>query len=89
MTTEQQDWQILAGRLLAKYFGLTLNDTDLCEADCVMALQDSGVRPFEAINYLVDKYHLVRLDASPFTPSSPYLRPFEEWGAVDEIEQQS
>ena len=89
MTTEQQDWQILAGRLLAKYFGLTLNDTDLCEADCVMALQESGLRPFEAINHLVDKYHLVRLDANPFTPLSPYLRPFEERGAVDELEQQS
>ncbi|HGM5336679.1 TA system toxin CbtA family protein [Serratia marcescens] len=89
MTTEQRDWQILAGRLLANYFGLTLNDTDLCEADCVMALQESGVRPFEAINHLVDKYHLVRLDANPFTPSSPYLRPFEERDAVDEIEQQS
>lgn len=89
MTTEQQDWQILAGRLLAKYFGLTLNDTDLCEADCVMALQASGLRPFEAINHLVDKYHLVRLDANLFTSSSPYLRPFEERGAVDEIEQQT
>ncbi|HGE6737101.1 TPA: TA system toxin CbtA family protein [Serratia marcescens] len=89
MTIEQRDWQILAGRLLAKYFGLTLNDTDLCEADCVMALQESGVRPFEAINHLVDKYHLVRLDANPFTPSSPNLRPFEERGAVDELEQQS
>ncbi|MBO1811492.1 hypothetical protein J4G53_24990 [Serratia ureilytica] len=89
MTTEQQDWQILAGRLLGKHFGLTLNDTNLCEADCVMALQEAGVRPFEAINRLVDKYHLVRLDANPFTSSSPYLRPFEERGAVDDIEQQS
>ncbi|WP_413715386.1 hypothetical protein IBZ12_21085 [Serratia ureilytica] len=78
MTAEQRDWQMLAGRLLAKHFGLTLNDTDLCEADCVMALQEAGMRPFEAINHLVDKYHLVRLDATPFTPSSPYLRPFEE-----------
>jgi cytoskeleton-binding toxin CbtA-like protein len=88
MTAEQRDWQILADRLLANYFGLTLNDTDLCEADCVMALQEAGVRPFEAINNLVDKYHLVRLDAHPFTPSSPYLGPFEERGAVDEIGQQ-
>lgn len=86
MTIEQRDWQILAGRLLAKYFGLTLNDTDLCEVDCVMVLQESGVRPFEAINHLVDKYHLVRLDANSFTPSSPYLRPFEERSTVDEIE---
>ncbi|TXE51907.1 hypothetical protein FOT57_22490 [Serratia ureilytica] len=89
MTIEQRYWQTIAGRLLAKYFGLTLNDTDLCEAECVMVLQEAGVRPFEAINHLVDKYHLVRLDANPFTPSSPYLRKFEEWGVVDEIEQQS
>lgn len=89
MTTEQRDWQTLAGRLLAKYFGLTLNDTDLCEADCVMALQQAGMRPFEAINHLVDKYHLVRLDANPFTPSSPYLRPFEERGVSGETERET
>ncbi|BEM75235.1 hypothetical protein SME36J_51350 (plasmid) [Serratia marcescens] len=89
MTAEQRYWQMLAGLLLAKHFGLTLNDTDLCEADCVMALQEAGIRPFEAINSLVDKYHLERLDANPFTSSSPYLRPFEERGAVDDIEQLS
>lgn len=32
MTTEQRDWQFLAGRLLANYFGPTLNDTSLCAA---------------------------------------------------------
>ncbi|MGP0837864.1 TA system toxin CbtA family protein [Serratia sp. CY85251] len=88
MTEEQRDWQTLAGRLLAKHFGLTLNDTDLCEGDCVMALQQAGVRPFEAINHLVDKYHLVRLDAHPFTPSSPYLRQVEELGVIGETEQE-
>ncbi len=89
MTMEQHSWQMIAGRLLTKYFGLTLNDTDLCEADCVMALQEVGVRPFEAINTLVDKYHLVRLDANPFTSSSPYLRSFEERAIVDETEQRT
>uniref|UniRef100_A8GJ62 Uncharacterized protein n=2 Tax=Serratia TaxID=613 RepID=A8GJ62_SERP5 len=85
---EQCYWQTIAGRLLAKYFGLTLNDTDLCEAECVMALQEAGVRPFEAINNLVDKYHLERLGANPFTPSSPYLRQVEELGAIGETEQE-
>ncbi|HGE6737081.1 TPA: TA system toxin CbtA family protein [Serratia marcescens] len=89
MTAEQRDWQTLAGRLLAKHFGLTLNDTDLCEADCVMALQQAGVRPFEAINHLVDKYHLVRLGANLFTPSSPYLRHVEELTAIGETEQET
>lgn len=88
MTMEQRYWQTLAGRLLAKYFGLMLNDTDLCEAECVMALQEAGVRPFEAINNLVDKHHLVRLRTNPFTPSSPYLRQVEELGVIDEIEQE-
>ncbi|ANJ94196.1 TA system toxin CbtA family protein [Serratia plymuthica] len=86
MTIEQHYWQTIAGRLLAKYFGLTLNDTDLCEADCVIALQEVGVRPFEAINNLVDKYHLVRLGTNPFTPSSPYLRQEEELGVIGEHE---
>ncbi|MEX3174013.1 TA system toxin CbtA family protein [Serratia quinivorans] len=88
MTMEQCYWQTIAGRLLAKYFGLTLNDTDLCKAECVMALQEAGVRPFEAINNLVDKYHLERLGANPFTPSSPYLRQVEELGAIGETEQE-
>ncbi|MFN1148897.1 TA system toxin CbtA family protein [Serratia liquefaciens] len=86
MTIEQCYWQTIAGRLLAKYFGLTLNDTDLCEADCVIALQEAGVRPFEAINNLVDKYHLVRLGTNSFTPSSPYLRQEEELGVIGEHE---
>lgn len=86
MNIEQCYWQIIAGRLLAKYFGLALNDTDLCETECVMALQEAGVRPFEAINNLVDKYHLVRLGANPFTPSSPYLRQEEELVVIGEHE---
>ncbi|MFS7243901.1 TA system toxin CbtA family protein [Serratia proteamaculans] len=86
MTMEQRYWQTIASRLLAKYFGLTLNDTDLCEAECVMALQEAGVRPFEAINNLVDKYHLVRLGTNPFTPSPPYLRQTEELGVIGEHE---
>ncbi|MEE4410554.1 MULTISPECIES: TA system toxin CbtA family protein [unclassified Serratia (in: enterobacteria)] len=88
MTIEQCYWQTIAGRLLAKYFGLTLNDTDLCEAECVMALQEVGVRPFEAINNLVDKYHLVRLGTHPFTPPSPFLRQEEELGVIGETEQE-
>ncbi|CAI1113278.1 toxin [Serratia marcescens] len=88
MTIEQRYWQTIAGRLLAKYFGLTLNDTDLCEANCVMALHERGVRPFEAINNLVDKYHLVRLGANPFTSPSPYLRQVEELGVIGETEQE-
>lgn len=86
MTIEQCYWQIMAGRLLAKYFGLALNDTDLCETECVMAFQEAGVRPFEAINNLVDKYHLVRLGANPFTTSSPYLRQEEELVVIGEHE---
>ncbi|AUO01758.1 hypothetical protein C0558_08185 [Serratia marcescens] len=88
MTIEQRYLQTIAGRLLAKYFGLALNDTDLCEAECVMAFQEAGVRPFEAINNLVDKYHLVRLGANPFTSSSPYLRQVEELGVIGETEQE-
>ncbi|CAI1887650.1 Uncharacterised protein [Serratia quinivorans] len=51
-----------------------------------MALQEAGVRPFEAINNLVDKYHLVRLGANPFTSSSPYLRQEEELVVIGEHE---
>ncbi|PHM26642.1 TA system toxin CbtA family protein [Xenorhabdus ehlersii] len=66
-------WQVIAGTLLKRHFGLNLNDTALCDADTVAELMASGVQPFEAINALVDKYDLTRLNAQGIQSSTPYL----------------
>ncbi|WFQ79340.1 TA system toxin CbtA family protein [Xenorhabdus sp. SF857] len=66
-------WQVIAGTLLKRHFGLNLDDTVLCEADTVAELMASGVPPFEAINALVDKYDLTRLNAQDMQGSTPYL----------------
>lgn len=68
-----QFWQATASALLARHYGLTLNDTELCDETCVVALQKAGIKPFEAINDLVDKYHLTHLQDSVNRTRSPYL----------------
>jgi len=73
-----QFWQATAAALLARHYGLTLNDTDLCDAACVATLQKAGIKPFEAINDLVDKYHLTHLNDSAYLPHSPYLSAADE-----------
>jgi len=78
MNQQQQLWQSIAGALLAKYFGVMLCDTDLCEKERVISLHTAGVRPFEAVNELVDKYQLERLDANPFRPCLPHLNAVNE-----------
>ncbi|CNL80550.1 TA system toxin CbtA family protein [Yersinia aldovae] len=78
MNQEQQFWQLTASALLSRHFGLTLNDTDFCEEACVVALSDAGIRPFEAINTLVDKYHLARQNDNAFQSLSPYLNAVNE-----------
>ncbi|WP_340621596.1 TA system toxin CbtA family protein [Xenorhabdus siamensis] len=71
-------WQVIAGMLLKRHFGLNLEDTALCETDTVAELIQNGIRPSEAINELVDKYDLTRLNAPVITPGTPYLEVHDE-----------
>ncbi|PHZ22450.1 MULTISPECIES: TA system toxin CbtA family protein [Yersinia] len=73
-----QLWQATASVLLVRHYGLMLNDTDFCDEACVEALQNAGIKPFEAINDLVDKYHLTHLNDSAYRPRSPYLNASDE-----------
>ncbi|MCP9268240.1 toxin [Xenorhabdus sp. XENO-1] len=66
-------WQMIAAALLKRHFGLSLNETALCETDTVAELIAHGVLPSEAINELVDKYDLTRLNTQVIPRSSPYL----------------
>ncbi len=81
MTEEQHHWQTVAGALLSRHYGLTLNDTDLC----VIALQEAGLRPYEAINDLAEKFDLERIDVNDYQQLSPAIRLAHELRVLREL----
>lgn len=70
-----REYQTIAVYLLKKHFGLTLNDTNLHDDAVVQELVELNVPVFEAINQLVEKYHLDRIDQNAWSPRSPLLTP--------------
>ena len=69
-------WQMLLTRLLEKHYGLTLNDTPFCDETVIQEHIDAGITLADAVNFLVEKYGLVRVDRNGFVwqEQSPYLR---------------
>ena len=69
-------WQILLTRLLEQHYGLTLNDTPFSEERVIQEHIDAGITLADAVNFLVEKYELVRIDRKGFSwqEQSPYLR---------------
>ena len=69
-------WQMLLTRLLEQHYGLTLNDTPFSEERVIQEHIDAGISLADAVNFLVEKYELVRIDRKGFSwqEQSPYLR---------------
>lgn len=69
-------WQMLLTRLLEKHYRLTLNDTPFCDETVIQEHIDAGITLADAVNFLVEKYGLVRIDRNGFVwqEQSPYLR---------------
>jgi len=69
-------WQMLLTRLLEQHYGLTLNDTPFSEERVIQEHIDAGISLADAVNFLVEKYELVRIDRKGFRwqEQSPYLR---------------
>ncbi|HFU1237968.1 toxin [Citrobacter sp. JL976] len=69
-------WQMLLSRLLEQHYGLTLNDTPFCDETVIQEHIDAGISLADAVNFLVEKYGLVRIDRRGFDwqEQSPYLR---------------
>ncbi|MEX5911874.1 TA system toxin CbtA family protein [Citrobacter portucalensis] len=69
-------WQMLLTRLLEKHYGMTLNDTPFCDETVIQEHIDAGITLADAVNFLVEKYGLVRIDRNGFVwqEQSPYLR---------------
>lgn len=66
-------WQMLLTRLLEQHYGLTINDTPFCNEAVIQEHIDAGITLADAVNFLVEKYELVRIDRKGFK-QSPYLR---------------
>ncbi|MEH5746786.1 TA system toxin CbtA family protein [Atlantibacter hermannii] len=60
-------WQMLLTRLLEQHYGLTLNDTPFSDKTVIQEHIDTGITLADAVNFLVDKYELVRIDRRGFS----------------------
>ena len=68
-------WQMLLARLLEQHYGLILNDTPFSDETVIQEHIDAGITLADAINFLVEKYELVRIDRRGFSwqEQTPYL----------------
>ena len=72
-------WQMLLTRLLKQHYGLTLNDTPFSEERVIQEHIDAGITLADAVNFLVEKYELVRIDRKGFSwqEQSPFITAVE------------
>lgn len=68
-------WQLLLTHLLSQHYGLTLNDTPFSDETTIQEHIDAGISLGDAVNFLVEKYVLVRIDRKGFSwqEQTPYL----------------
>lgn len=59
-------WQTLLTRLLEQHYGLTLNDTPFGDDRVIQAHINAGISLCDAVNFIVERYELVRIDHSRF-----------------------
>lgn len=70
-----QVWQQLLTYLLEHHYGLTLNDTPFHEGHVIQKHIERGITLADAVNFLVEKYELVRIDRKGFSwqEQTPFL----------------
>ncbi|BEM64705.1 TA system toxin CbtA family protein [Serratia sp. IR-2025] len=68
-------WQSLLTYLLARHYGLTLNDTAFSDDAVIQAHLDDGISLADALNTMVEKFELVRIDRRGFSglAQSPFV----------------
>ncbi|CAM3300284.1 Toxin [Escherichia coli] len=68
-------WQMLLTHLLEQHYGLTLNDTPFSDKTVIQEHINAGVSLSDAVNFLVEKYELVRIDRKGFSwqEQTPYI----------------
>ena len=60
-------WQTLLTRLLDQHYGLMLNDTPFADERVIEQHIEAGISLCDAVNFLVEKYALVRTDQPGFS----------------------
>ncbi|AUM05026.1 MULTISPECIES: TA system toxin CbtA family protein [Enterobacter] len=70
-----QVWHQLLTYLLEHHYGLALNDTPFHDDAAIQEHIEAGITLADAVNFLVDKYELVRIDRKGFSwqEQTPYL----------------
>ncbi|WP_145592668.1 TA system toxin CbtA family protein [Yersinia bercovieri] len=70
-----QVWQQLLTYLLEHLYGLTLNDTPFHEDSAIQEHIEAGITLADAVNFLVERYELVRTDRKGLTwqEQTPFL----------------
>ncbi|AJJ06258.1 TA system toxin CbtA family protein [Yersinia pseudotuberculosis] len=68
-------WQQLLTYLLEHHYGLTLNDTPFHDDTAIEEHIDAGITLADAVNFLVEKYELVRIDRKGLSwqEQTPYI----------------
>ncbi|MBL5931776.1 TA system toxin CbtA family protein [Lelliottia amnigena] len=60
-------WQMLLTSLLDQHYGLTLNDTPFSDETVIQKHIEAGITLPDAVNFLVERYELVRIDQKGFS----------------------
>ena len=60
-------WQQLLTYLLERHYGLSLNDTQFGDGNVIQQHIDAGISLADALNFLVEKSELVRIDRPGFS----------------------
>lgn len=70
-----QVWQQLLTYLLDHHYSLTLNDTPFHDGAAIEEHIDAGITLADAVNFLVERYELVRIDRKGFSwqEQTPFL----------------
>ncbi|WP_185922429.1 TA system toxin CbtA family protein [Hafnia paralvei] len=70
-----QVWQQLLTYLLDHHYGLTLNDTPFHDDTAIQEHIEAGITLADAVNFLVERYELVRTDRKGLTwqEQTPFL----------------
>lgn len=72
------EWQIVLTQLLKTHYGLALNDTPFSDEQTICSSIYAGLTLSEALNSLVDKYNLQRIDQTAFyCEPTPYISAYD------------
>ncbi|HDR2681678.1 TPA: toxin CbtA [Enterobacter mori] len=73
--TPVEIWQQLLTYLLERHYGLSLHDTQFGDDNVIQQHIDAGISLADALNFLVEKSELVRIDRPGFSihQQSPFI----------------